>query len=184
MPKRTHEHREHHKASSQEGFIANDIKRAMNKRSLFTNSFMNKNEKIIMGVLVGGIILFLALSILVLYSKSRDDAKNANIVPTSGSEKVLLTPYPTIPPVINMTVMMNSRRFNPSSTTIPKGGYIDFFNIGPDPITIEANDPKSAILNLGTIESSDDKSVTFNTPGIYTYRNKAKPKVTGIIIIK
>jgi plastocyanin len=80
--------------------------------------------------------------------------------------------------------MVNSRRFNPSVATIPKEGFIEFLNIDADAITIEANDENSKILNIGTLEPSDIKEVRFNAPGTYTYRNKEKPQMTGIIIIK
>lgn len=145
---------------------------------------MNKNEKIIMAVLVAGIIAFLALSIFVLFRKQSDNAMHNNTTPGGGTTNVNLTPYPTIPPIQNMTVMVNSRRFNPASTSIPRGGFVDFLNVGSESIVIEANDSNSSILNLGTIEASNDKQVTFNDPGTYTYRSKARPTMTGIITVK
>lgn len=139
-----------------------------------------------MGILVGGIVIFLALSIILLFGKGKENVVENN-VPTSKNEpfkKVNLTPYPTIPPIENSTVMLNSRRFNPSSVTIPKGGYIQFINIDPEPMTIEANDANSTVLNLGAIAPGEYKQVTFNTSGTFTYRNKEKPSMTGIVIIK
>ena len=173
MPKRTHEHKKHHKEeSSQAGFITDEHR-----------TTMNKNEKIIMGVLVVGIIAFLVLSIMVLFGRQNKNETNTG-APTGGTTKVNLTPYPTIPPIKDMTVMINSRRFNPSSVTIPRGGYVDFLNVDSGSIAIEGNDENSSILDIGVIESSEDKLVTFSTPGTYTYRNKNKPTMTGIIIVK
>lgn len=175
MPRKKHVHlKVSESVGSEEGFISNDIKKTM-----------TKNEKIIMGALVGGIIIFLALSILVLFSNSRKDDDSGVPTSTTGkSTKAFLTPYPTLAPVQNMTVMMNSRRFSPQSFTIPKGGLVSFFNISPDPITVESNDANSKILDLGTIESATNAEVIFDTPGTYTYRNKANPIQVGIITIK
>ena len=80
--------------------------------------------------------------------------------------------------------MMNSRRFNPSTVTIPRGGYIQFINIDQDPITIEANDANSSVLNLGAIAPGEYKQVTFNNSGTFTYRSKEKSGLTGIVIIQ
>jgi plastocyanin len=175
MLRRRHEHKAHnHKDHSQEGFISSD-----NRKS------MNKNEKVIMGILVAGIIVFLILSIIVLFGKGKNNTTTSvNNIPTVPTNMTTHTPYPTIPPIVNTTIMVNSRRFNPSVATIPKEGFIEFLNIDADAITIEANDENSKILNIGTLEPSDMKEVRFNAPGTYTYRNKEKPQMTGIIIIK
>ncbi len=167
MPKRV--------KSKEAGYISNELTRAM-----------NKNEKIIMGILVGGIVIFLVLSIILLFGKGKENVVDNNIPSTSNepTKKVNLTPYPTIPPIENSTVMLNSRRFNPSPVTIPKGGYIQFLNIDADPITIEANDANSAVLNLGAIAPGEYKQVTFNTSGTFTYKSKEKPSMTGIVVIK
>lgn len=177
MPRKTRvHHRQHKPIGSEEGFISNDIKRTM-----------TKNEKIIMGVLVGGIIIFLALSILVLFTKSKLNTTTTTtpVVPVnSRGEEVVISPYPTVMPIENMTVMVNERRFNPKNASIPKGGYVIFLNLGAKPITIEGNDQNSTMLNIGEIEPSGDKQVTFNESGTYTYRNKANPTQVGIIIVK
>lgn len=155
------------------GFLSNEIKKSM-----------NKNEKIIMGILVAGIIVFLILSIIVLFGKGKQNNVSVENSPSVPMNTATNTPYPTIPPIVNTTVMVSSRRFNPSVATIPKEGFIEFLNIDGESITIEANDAGSSILNIGTIEPSDMKEVRFNAPGTYTYRNKNKPEMTGIIIIK
>jgi plastocyanin len=187
LRKKIHAHLSHHKKTSshEEGFIANDFRNIMNKRSLFTNSFMNKNEKLIMGILVSGIIVFLAISIILLFGNANNNV--SSLLPTSTlgpTKKVNLTPYPTIPPVKDTTVMVNERMFNPPKTSINRGNSIDFLNISDKPMTIEANDSNSSLLNIGTIASGDDKFIQFTVAGTYTYRNKDNPKETGIIIIE
>ncbi len=174
MLRRRHEHKAHPQSNhSQEGFIGSEVKKSM-----------NKNEKIIMGILVAGIIVFLLLSIIVLFGKGKQNNVSVENTPSVPMNTTTNTPYPTIPPIVNTTVMVSSRRFNPNVATIPKEGFISFLNIDADAITIEANDENSKILNIGTLEPSDLKEVRFNTPGTYTYRNKANPEMTGIIIIK
>ena len=174
MLKRRHEHKAHPQSNhSQEGFLSDEIKRTM-----------NKNEKVIMGILVAGIIVFLILSVIVLFGKGNSGKTGTNELPTIPTNMTTHTPYPTIPPIVNTTIMISSRRFNPSVATIPKEGFIEFLNIDGEAITIEGNDENSKILNIGTIEPSDMKEVRFNAPGTYIYRNKAKPEMTGIIIIK
>ena len=175
MLKRRHEHKSHTKSDqSQSGFIASDLKKTM-----------NKNEKVIMGVLVAGIIVFLVLSIVVLFGKGKqNDKSTTEATPTVPLNKTTNKPYPTIPPIVNSTIMVNSRRFAPNVATIPKEGFVQFINIDTEAITIEANDANSSMLNIGTLETSDMKEVRFTASGTYTYRNKAKPEMTGIIIIK
>lgn len=176
MPKRRHVRIPHpHSKNTQEGFISNEQKKSM-----------NKNEKIIMGILVAGIIVFLALSIIVLFGKTNQltGRNGVTAVPTVPTNMVTHKAYPTIAPIENTTVMVNSRRFNPASVTIPRGGYVQFINIDSDPMIIEGNDNNSSMLNVGSIATGETKNVTFSAPGTYTYKNAAIPAMTGIIIIR
>jgi len=174
MIRRKNEHKLHPQSNNfQEGFLSDEIKRTM-----------NKNEKVIMGILVAGIIVFLILSIIVLFGKGNSSKTGTSDLPSIPTNMATHTPYPTIPPIVNTTVMVTSRRFNPNVATIPKEGFIEFLNIDAEAITIEANDENSKILNIGVLEPSDMKEVRFNAPGTYTYRNKEKPEMSGIIIIK
>lgn len=165
----------HHKESSlEEGYISSDIKNQM-----------NKNERLVVGILIVGIVLFLGLSIaLFLRQTGGNISRLAPTLTVSPTKNPNLTPYPTVPPIKNMTVLINEIRFNPSSTSIPKGGFVDFMNIGQNDITIEANDTASTILNIGSIAPNEDKQVVFNTSGTYTYINKDNPKEIGTITVK
>lgn len=170
--KRTHVSHQSDK-QSQKGFISNTDKKSM-----------NKNEKIIMGVLVGGIVILIVFIFIFFLKGGGTGGKNVFNLPTFTPTPTTQPPYPTIPPVINITVLVHTRLFNPDNDQIPRGGYVDFLNIDSEPITIEAIDKQSEILNIGTIEPGETKQVTFNTPGTYMYRNKDKPTVTGKIVIK
>lgn len=172
MPKKTHGRSKHHKShSSEEGFISSEIQKNM-----------SRNEKLVMGLLVGGILVFLVISIVVLYSRSRqvDQPPTA----TDQERKIAITPYPTIPPIENMMVMINPRRFNPDTATIPRGGYVQFLNVGTTTITIEGANAASSILNIGSIAPSEDSVITFTQPGTYIYRNKDNPQQVGRVVVE
>lgn len=147
---------------------------------------MTKKEKIILGFLVGGILAFLALSVVIIISRAKK-SEISTVIPVNSEKKedkvVILTPYPTLPPIEDMTVVMNERRFVPAKFTIPKGGTVSFLNISKDPVTIGAADKNSRILDIGSIEPNSIKSIVFDTPGIYTYKNKNKDEMRGMIII-
>jgi hypothetical protein len=178
MPKRKkhggHSHHKTHK-THEEGFISQDGQKSM-----------NKNEKITMGVLILCIVFFLGLSIIILFQKgnNKNSASNTPGSLISPTRVINTTPYPTIPPVKNMTVMLNLRIFNPSSFSLPAGGSVDFLNIDNEPITIVGSDANSQMLNLGPISSGNDKMVKFDKPGVYNYYNANNKKESGTIIIK
>lgn len=145
---------------------------------------MNRNEKIIMGIMVAGILIFLTLSIIILFGKGKQNTTNSNTFPKVPTNLVTHKPYPTIPPIINTAVMVDIRRFNPATATIKKEGYVQFINVESEPITIEANDENSSIFNVGTLQPGEVKNVTPTAVGTYTYKNKNKPEITGIVIVQ
>ncbi len=185
MPIKTHAHHRKHIHTSQQGFIAESSR----KRELISGdlkNIMNKQEKIIMGALIGGILIFLIISIVLLFTNrgQNDEVELPPAISGGSKEKVVLTPYPTLPPIENMTVVMNSRRFVPDVFNIKPGGFVDFLNLGSEPITIEANDAKSEKLNIGSIRAGQTERVTFESEGVYTFRNKDNPAMIGIITVK
>lgn len=177
MPKRAHERHRHHKATSEEGFISER-----------TRNFMNNKEKLMMGILAGGILAFLVLSILILFGRGKDQP--ADSVPAfdpkiEEARKRITTPYPTIPPIQDMTIMVSERRFNPQSFAIPRGGLVVFLNVGASPITIEPVDSKSEVLNsIGTLTLGQPKEIRMTEPGTYKYRNKENPDQVGEFTIQ
>ncbi len=166
---RKNAHKKHAHADEQ-GYISTDLKR-----------IMSRNEKIIMGVLVGGIVIFLILSVILLFGKGSQVTSPSTPVTTLPTQRVNTTPYPTIPPIKDMTVMINARRLNPQSVTIKAGNNISFFNIGTDSVVIEGADSKSSFLNF-TVAVADAKDVKFTNPGTYTYKVKGTNLVGTIII--
>lgn len=142
---------------------------------------MSKNEKVIMGVLMGGIFIFLVLSVFLLFTRGERDLSSQ--IPTSAGpqQRVNTTPYPTIPPIEDMTVMINERRLNPQSVTIKSGNAISFFNIGASAIIIEGADENSDFLNF-SVPESEAFDYVFRNPGNYTYRVRGTTLVGTITI--
>ena len=146
---------------------------------------MKGNEKLPAILLVGGIIILVVFSVI-FFLRSGGNMGNKNVTDLIPSAPIPTEqpPYPTIPPIQNLTVQLHPRLFSPDNAQIPVGGYVVFLNTDSEPITIEAADQESQILNIGTVEAGDSKQVLFNKPGIYKYRNKENQKETGIIVIK
>lgn len=156
--------------TSQRGFISTNLRK-----------LMSRNEKIIMGFLIGGILIFLVLSVILLFSKNENIS---SVVPPStikDGDRVNTTPYPTIPPIEDMTVMINERRLNPPTVTIKSGNMVSFFNIGVNSITVEGADANSSFLNF-SVPPSDTYDYVFKTPGNYTYKVRGTNLVGSIII--
>lgn len=135
-----------------------------------------------MGVFIGGIILFLSFSIILFFSKG-DNKANTKI--TGGPTPTLQhasSPYPTIPPIKDMTVLINERRLNPPTVTIQSGNSIEFLNIGASSAVIEGEGQNSSFLNF-TIEVNDMRPVVFSTAGTYIYKVRGTD-LRGTITIK
>ena len=138
---------------------------------------MNKNEKIIMGVLVGGIVMFLVLSIVVLFGKGGKLTTQTaeKEIPESEKVKVLTTPYPTVPPITDFFMQVNEKRFYPDTVMIKKGHNVTILNIGKDSMVISSSTNDTS-HEFGTIEASGEKVVQFDRAGIYRYTRNVKPE--------
>lgn len=166
MPKtrHAHKHKRNDRDESQKGFIADTIKRSM-----------NKNEKIIMGLLVGGIVTFLVLSIILLFGrggKSLEEITNNNNTSLTPTVKVLKTPYPTNPPIDNFLMQVKEDGFYPDDVRIKVGASVTIINIGRGAITL-APTTRDNTFEFGTINKGEEKTVTFNKAGIYRYTSES-----------
>lgn len=164
MPGKAHEHKrkkENLQQRSEKGFIADKL-----------ISSMNNKDKIIMGLLVGGIVTLLILSIVILFGrggKSLEEISNEqqDTIPTP-TVKVLKTPYPTNPPVQNYLMQVNENRFYPDEVRISAGTSITIINIGTTDLTIVPTTQNNT-YDFGTVSQGGEKSVQFKEPGIYRY---------------
>lgn len=158
----------------QEGFISNSIQKSM-----------NKNEKIIMGIFVGGIVTFIILSIIVLFGKGKNDVgtKNPSGFAPTPTIKILTTPYPTMPPVTDFYMQVNETMFYPQEVAITKGHTVTILNIGKASTTIT---PTTKIngYDFGAIANSEEKVVMFDKPGVYRYTRTGKPDQILTITVK
>lgn len=137
---------------------------------------MNRNEKIIMGLLVGGIVTFLILSIILLFGrggKSLEDVSQPDAT-TTPTVKVLTTPYPTIAPVTDFYMQVNEDRFYPDAVGITKGHAVTILNIGKGSTTITPT-TQGNTKDFGVIEQGEEKTVKFDEPGVYRYTRTGKP---------
>lgn len=168
MPRKTHE-----KHESEKGFISNNLRRTM-----------NKNEKIIMGVLVGGIVTFLVLSIIVLFGRNGKLSNTPTATPTSTvpTVKVLTTPYPTIPPITDFFMQVADDRFYPDALSIRKGHKVIILNIHTSGITINPSAGATS-YDFGRIESGDEKEINFDKAGVYRYTRSGKADQTLTITV-
>lgn len=177
MPRKSHENHTHIKnQSSQRGFISNDFKNETQKSSIFKRSSMKKSEKIIMGIFVGGIVIFLILSIVILFGKGskKSDVVNVPNSSTTPAVKVITTPYPTIPPIADFLMQVNEKRFYPTKVNITKGHKVTIINIGSKATTITPTEKGNTYV-FGEIGQGEEKSVMFDKPGIYRYTRTGKP---------
>lgn len=146
---------------------------------------MNKNEKIIMGLLIGGIVTFLVLSIILLFGKGANQITNQTNktgVSTTPTVKVLTTPYPTIPPITDFLMQVNEKHFYPETVNISKGHKVTILNIGKAATTLTPT-TKGNDKNFGTIEQGDQKEVVFDKEGVYRYTRTGKPDETLTIVV-
>lgn len=167
MPKaiHAHKHRRHkNEDSGQKGFIADTIRRSM-----------NKNEKIIMGLLVGGIVTFLVLSIVILFGRggqSLEEITTNETTSVAPTIKVLKTPYPTNPPVDNFLMQVKEDGFYPDDVRVSVGASVTIINIGSGSITLTPTTRDNA-YEFGTIGQSEEKTVTFDKAGTYRYTSES-----------
>lgn len=169
----THIHHHHKKEGSlsEKGFFNAEIK-----------TLMSKNEKLVAGVLIGAIVIVLAVTVALLLGKGKEKGERS-LVPAGPTPRVNTTPYPTIPPIKDMMVLVNERRFNPQTTTIKAGNSAIFYSIGTSTIVIEGVSENASIINAN-LSPDEEKEVVFAKQGIYKYRNKSNPEVVGTIIVQ
>ena len=143
---------------------------------------MNKNDKIIIIIIVLGILTLLILSSFLIVNRNARELDEALISPTPA--KRVTTPYPTIPLEIkDATVMVNRRSILPEVVKIKVGGTVGFYNEDQIVITIKAYDAASKILDIGPIVPNDIPVVKFDKAGTYRYINPQNPQDVAEIVV-
>lgn len=129
------------------------------------------------------------LSACSLYPSGTQDSA---VPPTSTqpviSPEVSGTLSPSTEPLSSTTVSISESGFEPASVTINAGETIIWNNadtathtVNSDPHPIHTTYPP---LNLGPISPGTSKSLSFPTPGTYTYHDHLNPSLKGTVIVQ
>lgn len=150
-------------------------------------------------VIIGLVVLVLLLGGF-LYSRSQTVVVTGPVLtstpieispsPTPSPSPIsLATPTVTITPPGTGTIQTTSNGFVPVTMTILTGQSITWVN--EDAVSHQVNsDPHPThrlypILNtVGLINPGESKSVTFTTPGAYTYHDHLNPQLKGTVIVQ
>ena len=84
-------------------------------------------------------------------------------------------PYPQ-----TALVSISNFAFNPSITTVRVGTRVTWTNNDPTPHTVTSD---SGSFGSGTLATGQSFSLTFNTPGTFTYHCAIHPMMTGTIVV-
>lgn len=170
-------HKRHHESSTQReaGFLSFNFKNFMNKRDKF----------LIFGISMGVLVLFVASTYLILNNRSADIAEEDTEMQQAliAQEKLNKELDAKIAEVKDTTVIINPRAIIPTSVSIKKGGSVGFFNETSEPVTIQAYDVASEILNIGSVAPFDIPVVVFEKAGTYRYINPQNPQDVAEIVV-
>jgi plastocyanin len=78
-------------------------------------------------------------------------------------------------------VTIENFTFNPQRLTVKAGGTVTWTNKDDIPHAIAST---GAVFRSGALDTDDNYSFTFNTPGTYQYFCSLHPHMTGTIVIE
>lgn len=78
-------------------------------------------------------------------------------------------------------VMIENFSFAPATLTVKAGTKVTWINHDDVPHTVDENDKR---FKSGTMDTDDQYSYTFNSPGTFNYFCALHPKMTGQIVVK
>lgn len=168
-----------HEASSnsarQAGFLSFNFKKFMSKRDKF----------LIIGISLGVVALFAGSTYLILGGRNVDTTDDSEMEKALvAQEKINKEFDEMLAEVKDTTVIVNPRTIIPNSVTIKTGGSVGFFNETPEPVTIQAYDGASEILNIGSVAPFDIPVVVFEKAGTYRYINPLNPQDVAEIVVE
>ncbi len=82
------------------------------------------------------------------------------------------------------SVTIVGHAFNPTEVTIPTGGRVVWNNIDAVTHTVTADAGQSMTFNSGDLSLNQSYSVTFNSPGVYTYHDAYFSWMTGRVVVQ
>jgi plastocyanin len=86
-------------------------------------------------------------------------------------------------PAVAEKVVIDNFAFKPATLTIPVGGTVTWVNQDDVPHTATAS-VKPRAFDSGSLDTDQQYSFTFKTPGRYEYFCAVHPHMTGVIIVK
>jgi len=78
-------------------------------------------------------------------------------------------------------VMIENFSFAPATITVKAGTKVTWINHDDVPHTVDENDKR---FRSGTMDTDDQYSYTFTSPGTFNYFCALHPKMTGQVIVK
>ena len=155
--------------------------RRYNKKGEHRKKPMTKEQKIIIG-LISGVIIILGFLTFALNGKNveriqKKVANNQGPIP-----KVSL--IPTQVPKKAETIMVSSTGFIPNKITVTSGTAVNFANFSGNPIDIESEGDKTLVMNIGVVANGDTTEQKPLLRGSYGYYNKFHPNQKGTIIVQ
>ena len=139
---------------------------------------------IVVYLVIGGIIY--ALVYYFVLAKKGGYSYNSNT--TTYNYASPATSSATSAPSTQNTVTATADGFVPTTITITAGAAVTWINSSGTAVSINS-DPHPThqlypLLNVGVVNSGASASITFPTPGTFTYHNHLKPSQTGTIVVK
>jgi plastocyanin len=101
--------------------------------------------------------------------------------PTVSATSTLATP--TTAPDESGRIIIDNFSFKPATLTIPVGATVTWVNQDDVPHTATAN-AKPRAFDSGSLDTDQQFSFVFKTPGSYPYFCAVHPHMTGLVIVK
>lgn len=149
------------------------------------------NKKVLFGLLALIIISGLSTFLIVTLRKPKTTTAPTLQVQPETREQVQTT-SPTLPPPViptsNTTIIATSKGFDPQTITVKQKTQVIWTNESGEDVSVNSIEhPTHQVyrpLNLGRFPTGQSVSLTFTTPGTYSYHNHFHPERTGTVIVE
>lgn len=123
-------------------------------------------------------LIFTALGVLVLVGVLFFGSKTG-YVPLPNQMKAAKTPTPA--PTSQNQIIIENGTYSPTNLIVKVGSTVDWTNKDIEDHTVTADDNS---FDTGLIKSNQSGSLTFDTPGTYSYHCTTHPEMQGTIIVE
>jgi plastocyanin len=134
--------------------------------------------------LIGIAVILLIVGVAVMFA-----IKRGNAPPAATSVEENVTEAPSVTAALQEpAVMITAKGFEPQTLTVKSNTTVTWTNKSGGVANVSsANHPTHLLyppLNLGNVEDGKTVSLSFDTPGTYTYHNHLNPTQFGKIIVE